>query len=338
MLINHAPRMSQSFTLGKLLSRAGCKLAALTLALGLAIPAMAAEWPSRPVSIIVPAGAGGGSDGTARILSKYLKQELGQQFNVINLGQGGGVVGIQKIISSKADGYTLGILFNYAHYKEMGQADFKASDFTPIGQYNFDLAGFQVKTDSPFTNLRQALDALKADPAKYTIACAGGCGGSWPMAVAGLLDAWQVDMQKVRMIPGQGAAAAMQDLAAGGVDFVPCSLPEADALLRSEKVRSLAVFGSERQAAYPNVPTLKEETGLDLELGSFRALVAPAGLPDDIKIRLETTLEKIYNDPEWRKEMEDRGFRPQWRNAEAFGEYLEQHTRDVQSLIGKLNP
>jgi tripartite-type tricarboxylate transporter receptor subunit TctC len=316
--------------------RQGCHALALLFGLS-ALPAAAADWPTRPVTIVVPAGAGGGSDGTARILAKYLKEEFGQQFNVLNLGQGGGVVGINRIVNAKPDGYTLGVLFNYAHYKEMGQADFELKDFTPIAQYNFDPAGFQVRTDSPFKTVNQALDAIKAEPAKYTIACAGGCGGSWPVAVATLLDQWGVEVNKVRMIPGQGAAAAMQDLAAGGVDFVPSSLPEADAMLKTGTVRSLAVFGPERQENFPEVPSLKEATGLELELGSFRGLVAPAGLPDDVRAKLEAAMKAIYANPEWQAEMKARGFNPQWRDAEAFARYLEQHTGDVKALFAKMD-
>ncbi|WP_421682840.1 tripartite tricarboxylate transporter substrate binding protein [Stutzerimonas urumqiensis] len=316
--------------------RAGASAAAVVLSLA-ALPAFAAEWPTRPVTIVVPAGAGGGSDGTARILSKYLKEEFGQQFNVLNLGQGGGVVGINRIVGAEPDGYTLGVLFNYAHYKEMGQADFALDDFTPIAQYNFDPAGFQVRDDSPFKTVNQALDAIKAEPAKYTIACAGGCGGSWPVAVATLLDRWGVDLAKVRMIPGQGAAAAMQDLAAGGVDFVPSSLPEADAMLKTGTVRSLAVFGPERQENFPKVPSLKEATGLELELGSFRGLVAPAGLPEDIRAKLEAAMKEIYANPEWQADMKARGFNPQWRDSEAFADYLKQHTADVQALFAKMD-
>jgi len=315
--------------------RKGCY--ALAVLLGLStLPAMAAEWPTRPVTIIVPAGAGGGSDGTARILAQYLKAELGQQFNVQNLGQGGGVVGLQRLVNARADGYTLGVLFNYAHYKEMGQADLAVKDFTPIAQFNFDPAGFQVQGESQFTTINQALDAIKADPAKYTIACAGGCGGSWPLAVASLLDRWGVEMSKVRMIPGQGAAAAMQDLAAGGVDFVPCSLPEAEAMLKTGTVRSLAVFGPERQENFPEVPSLKEATGLEMELGSFRGLVAPAGLPDEVKARLEAAMKKIYADPQWQADMKARGFGPQWRDSADFERYLAQHTADVKALFAKM--
>ncbi|MEK0361959.1 Bug family tripartite tricarboxylate transporter substrate binding protein [Pseudomonas sp. CBC3] len=316
--------------------RKGCHALALLFGLS-ALPAVAAEWPTRPVTIVVPAGAGGGTDGTARILAKYLKEEFGQQFNVLNLGQGGGVVGINRIVNAKPDGYTLGVLFNYAHYKEMGQADFELNDFTPIAQFNFDPAGFQVREDSPFKTVNQALDAIKAEPAKYTIACAGGCGGSWPVAVATLLDRWGVEMSKVRMIPGQGAAAAMQDLAAGGVDFVPSSLPEADAMLKTGTVRSLAVFGPDRQENFPEVPSLKEATGLELELGSFRGLVAPAGLPQDVREKLEAAMKDIYADPEWQAEMKARGFNPQWRDSEAFARYLEQHTGDVKALFAKMN-
>ena len=119
---------------------------AMTLSGGL--NAMAA-WPERPVTIIVPAGAGGGTDATGRLLAVQLKEKFGQNFNVVNQGQGGGIVGITNIVQAKPDGYTIGVLYNYAHFKELGQADYEVASFTPIAQYNFDPAGFNVKADSP---------------------------------------------------------------------------------------------------------------------------------------------------------------------------------------------
>src|SRR5690606_23439784 len=120
----------------------------LTASLVAMVPAMAQQWPERPITLIAPAGAGGGTDATARLLALGLEQQLGQPVNVVNQGQGGGVVGFTSITTAEPDGYTLGVIYNFAHYSPMGQGDFDAADMTPIGQFNFDPAGFHVRTDS----------------------------------------------------------------------------------------------------------------------------------------------------------------------------------------------
>lgn len=295
-------------------------------------PAMA-EWPERPVTLIAPAGAGGGTDATARLLALGLEQHLGQPVNVVNQGQGGGVVGFTSITTADPDGYTLGVIYNFAHYSPMGQGDFDAADMTPIGQFNFDPAGFHVRADSEWANITEALDAIKADPAAYDIACGGGCGGSWPLAFAALMDAWEVDLTKVRMITGQGAAAALQEMVAGGFDVVPSSVPEAGPLIQSGLVRGLAVFGSERLEAFPDIPTLEEETGLVLELGAWRGLVGPAGLPDDVTEKLKTALAAVYNDPSFQKAMVERGFGLRWRDADEFGAFMAEEEVSVRELV-----
>ena len=295
-----------------------------------------AEWPERPVTIIVPAGAGGGTDATGRLLAAQLKEIFGQNFNVVNQGQGGGVVGITNIVQAEPDGYTIGVLYNFAHYKELGQADFEVESFTPIAQYNFDPAGFNVKADSEYNNISEALDAIKADPEAFNIACGGGCGGSWPLAIATLMHDWGIDLGRVNMIPGEGAAAALQELAAGGVDVVPSSVPEAGALIGAGKVRGLAVFGTERLAAFPNIPTLQEETGLDFLAGAWRGVVAPAGLPQDIASKLETALKDIYESEEFQTAMKSRGFGLTWRDSSEFEAFMNSETANVKTVISAL--
>jgi tripartite-type tricarboxylate transporter receptor subunit TctC len=288
------------------------------------------------VTIIAPAGAGGGTDAVARLLATGLEKRLGQPFNVVNQGQGGGVVGFNTIMSAAPDGYTLGLIYNFAHYKPMGQGDFDAGNFTALGQVNFDPAGFQVPAQSEWQDIKQALDAIKADPAAYDIACGGGCGGSWPIAMATLLKEWGTDLSKVRRISGPGAADALQEMVAGGYDVVPSSVPEAGSLIQSGLVRSLAVFGTERLAAFPDIPTLKEQTGLDLELGAWRGLVAPKGLPEDIAQKIETALEDVYKDETFQKTMTDRGFGLRWRNAADFGKFMSDEEQSVRPLIKDL--
>lgn len=305
----------------------------VTLVVG-SLPALAqTEWPERPVTIVVPAGAGGGTDQTARMLSERLQERFGQPFNVLNQGQGGGVVGINSIKTADPDGYTLGVLYNFAHYAPMGQAEFDADDFTPIAQFNFDPAGFHVRADSEWQNLTQALDAIRDDPGAYTVACGGGCGGSWPIAVATLFDNWGVDLEQLRMIPGQGAAAALQDMVAGGFDVVPSSVPEAGALIDAGRVRGLAVFGSERLEAFPDIPTLSEQTNLDLSLGAWRGLVAPTGLPEEIASELEAAMQEIVESEQWRADMTNRGFGIEWRSADDFGAFMADQEVEVRRIV-----
>lgn len=295
-----------------------------------------AEWPERPVTIIVPAGAGGGTDATGRLLALGLEERFGQPFNVVNQGQGGGVVGFTSITTAVPDGYTLGVIYNFAHYSPMGQGDFDVDDMTPIAQYNFDPAGFNVPASSDWETISQALDAIKADPTAYNIACGGGCGGSWPIALATLLRDWDVDLSQVQMISGQGAAAALQEMVAGGFDVVPSSVPEAGPLIESGLVNGLAVFGTERLEAFPDIPTLAEETGLDLELGAWRGLVGPAGLPDDIAAQLSAAMEEIYNDEAFQQAMTSRGFGLRWRDADDFEAFMLSEQDSVRQLITTL--
>src|SRR5262245_43828768 len=122
---------------------------ALAIGLGLA-PAAQAAWPERPVSIIVPAAAGGGTDATGRLLAKPLQDIFKQPFNVVNQGQAGGVVGHTNIATARPDGYTLGVIYPYAQYKLLGQADINRDMFTTIAQYNFDPAGFHAPINTPY--------------------------------------------------------------------------------------------------------------------------------------------------------------------------------------------
>ena len=312
-----------------------CGLGAASV-LALAPAGAQAEWPERPVTIIVPAGAGGGTDATGRLLALGLEEQFGQPFNVVNQGQGGGVVGFTSITTAEPDGYTLGVIYNFAHYRPMGQGDFDVDDMTPIAQYNFDPAGFNVPSNSQWETISQALDDIKADPGAYNIACGGGCGGSWPIALATLLREWDVDLSEVQMISGQGAAAALQEMVAGGFDVVPSSVPEAGPLIESGLVDGLAVFGTERLEAFPDIPTLQEETGLDLELGAWRGLVGPAGLPDDIAAQLSAAMEEIYNSEAFQTAMTSRGFGLRWRDAEDFETFMLSEQDSVRQLISTL--
>jgi tripartite-type tricarboxylate transporter receptor subunit TctC len=309
-------------------------MAAVGLVTGV-MPAMAA-WPERAVTIIVPAGAGGGTDATARLLADALQQRFGQPFNIVNQGEGGGYVGIANMAAAVPDGYTLGILFNYAQYSLMGIGEASHTQFTPLGQYNFDPATVTVSFDAPYQSVKEVLNAIKADPSKYNIACGGSCGSSWDSAFAALLLKDGIDVSQVHFIPSQGAAAGLQELAAGSVDFISVSLPESRALAEAKKVRVLGVFGSERVAAFPDIPTVVEQTDLLVNGGAWRGVVGPAGLPDDISNALSQAIKEIYDSESFQTQMKQRGFGLLYRDGPAMLEFMKEHEATMASVLTAL--
>lgn len=306
----------------------------LGLAALLAAGSAAAAWPERPVTIIVPAGAGGGTDGTARLLAKQLQDELKQPFNVVNNGQGGGIVGHSTIAQAQPDGYTLGIVYNYYQWKMLGQADINHTMFAPIALYNIDPAALIVADGSPFKTGKEAYDALKADGGKYKIGCGGSCGGSWHIPNAELFIKYGIDVRKPVMLPAAGAAPSLQDLAAGGLDMVMASLPEAKALIEAGKLRPLMVISLQRQGApFQNVLTPKEAIGIEHEGGAFRLVAGPKGLPADIVATMERTLEKIWKSAEFQDAMKNRNFGVKWLGSKDTLAFMQAHEKSLAETI-----
>lgn len=292
--------------LNRLTRLLACALSAA--ALGLAAAPAHAAWPERPLTLIVPWAAGGGTDATARIIGALLEKELGQPVNVVNRTGGSGVVGHDAIAQGAPDGYTIGLAtveIAMLHWQGLTQLAHK--DYTPLALMNLDPAGVQVAADSPHKSLKDLVEDVKKNPGKYK-ASGTGQGGIWHLAIAGMLDSLGVDPQSVRWVPSQGAAPGLQDLVAGGVSIVPCSLPEARSLIEAGRVKSLAIMASEPNALFPKVPTLKAETGSAWEIGAWRGIVGPKGLPADVTKTLVAALDKIYKSKDYADFMGQRGY------------------------------
>jgi tripartite-type tricarboxylate transporter receptor subunit TctC len=316
----------------------GCGLLAAAAVVVIGAASAEAAYPERPITIIVPWAAGGGTDATGRIIASLMERELGVPVNVVNRTGGSGVVGHSAIATAAPDGYTLGVMtveINMMHWQ--GLTDLTHEDFTPIAQYNFDPAGLQVQTEAPYGTAQDVLDAIR-DNAPGTFQASGtGQGGIWHLALAGMLQAADLPPDSVPWVPSQGAAPAMQDLVAGGIDFVTCSVPEAQALIEAGRARSLAVMGDERNPAFPDVPTLQEATGVEWTMGAWRAIVGPQGLPEEVVDTLLPVLEKIYGSEEFEEFMDNRGFGLIWRDRDEFKTFLAENNEslgDVMKAVG----
>jgi tripartite-type tricarboxylate transporter receptor subunit TctC len=298
-------------------------------------PALAA-WPERPITLVVPWAAGGGTDATARIIASLLEKELSQPVNVVNRTGGNGVVGHTAIATAAPDGYTIGLAtVEIAMLHWQGLTNLTFDNYTPLALMNLDPAGVQVRDDSPYKSVKDLLDEIKKNPGKHK-ASGTGQGGIWHLAIAGMLDSLGMDPASVPWVPSNGAAPGLQDLVAGGITVVPCSIPEARSLIDAGRVRSLAIMDEAKNPIFPKVPTLKEETGSAWAIGAWRGIVAPKGLPQDVSARLITALEKINKSKEYNDFMGGRGFGVRWAPGPDFLTFWKSSDESLGAVMKKV--
>jgi tripartite-type tricarboxylate transporter receptor subunit TctC len=305
----------------------------LLAALLCAATSVFAQYPQRPVQLIVPWGAGGGTDATARIIATLLEKELKQPFNVVNRTGGSGVVGHDAIAKATPDGYTIGLItveITMMHWQ--GLTTLKHTDYTPIGLVNADPAGITVRADSPYKSTKDLLAAIKANPGKMK-ASGTGQGGIWHLAIAGLLKEQGIDPNALPWVPSNGAAPGMQDLVAGGVDVVPCSLPEARAMIDAGKARPLAIMDAKPSSLYPKIPTLKQELGSDWQIAAWRVIAAPKGIPADAQKTLTTALKKVYDSKDYKEFMASRGFGVIWADPAEAAKFMAKSDADLGAAM-----
>ena len=309
------------------------KSAAVGVALVASASAFAQAYPNRPITLIVPWGAGGGTDATARILASIMEKELKQPINVVNRTGGSGVVGHSAIAEATPDGYTIGLItveIGMMHWQ--GLTKLTGTSYTPLGLVNADPAGLQVRADSPYKTAKDLLDAIKANPGKFK-ASGTGQGGIWHLSIAGMLKSLNVDPATVPWVPSNGAAPGLQDLVAGGVEVVPCSIPEARALIDAGKVRSLAIMDANPPSLYPNVPPLQKALGTDWTMAAWRGMAAPKGIPKDVEAKLVDAVKKAYDSADYKKFMADRGFGVIYMPPAEFAKFMEKSSNDLGATM-----
>jgi tripartite-type tricarboxylate transporter receptor subunit TctC len=317
----------------KILRRAFIGVLAAAAAAMLSPHPAAAVFPDRPVTLIVPWAAGGGTDAIARTLGALLERDLKQPVNVVNRTGGNGVVGHSAIAQAAPDGYTIGLItleINMMHW--VGHTDLTYEAYTPLALINADPAAIHVRADSPYKSLKDLLAAIKANPGKLK-ASGTGQGGSWHLALAGMLRSEGIEASAVGWVPSTGAATALQDLAAGGVDFVSCSLPEARALIDAGRVRSLALMAEKRAGLLPSLPTLAEATGSNWTKGVWRGMVGPKGMPKDIAARYEEAIKKAYESKDFQESLTSRGFEPVWADSVKFAQFMKDDNKEIGEVL-----
>ncbi len=288
-----------------------------------------AAYPERPITMVVPWGAGGGTDAVGRIIGSLLEKDLGQPVNVVNRTGGAGVVGHSAIATAAPDGYTIGVVtveIAMMHWQGLTELSYK--DYDAIGQVNEDFGGLAVADDSPFKTAKDLLTAIKTQPAGTFTDSGTGQGGIWHVGLLGWLLSEGIAPDQVTFVPSGGAAPALKEMMAGGISFVTSSNAEAAALIKAGRVRALAHMGPTRLSAFPDVPTLKEGTGSDWTVAVWRMIGAPKGLPADVTDVLAKSVKKAYDSKEFADFMNKRGFGMVYRGPADTMKVME--TSDVE--------
>lgn len=297
----------------------------------------AAAYPERPIQIIVPWDAGGGTDISARIFAAGLEKELKVPVNVVNRSGGSGVVGHAAIAHAEPDGYTLGVGSpELAFLRTVGLADIGPESFTLISRITVIPAGVTVKGDAPWRTLAELLDSVRREPPGTYTASGSGQGGSWHMAIAGLLASQGMETDRIKWVPSRGGAPALKDLTAGGITMFTGSPIEGKALIEAGQVRPLAVMGPARSPIFPDVPTVKEAVGSDWTYENWFAFVGPKGLPPAIVQKLAEAGARAHASAEVQDAMKARGVQPLWDGPEAFPAFAQAFAAKAADILKRL--
>jgi tripartite-type tricarboxylate transporter receptor subunit TctC len=272
----------------------------------LAFPAQAQNWPTKPIKLVVPFAPGGTTDVIGRVIGEYLGQRLGQNIVVENRPGKGATIGASQVAKAGPDGYTL-LVSNIAAFAIApplyGDLDYDpVADFAHITLASFNPSVLVVNPAFAATTVADYIAYARANPDKLAFATSG------PGSSNHILGVRLMQLSNTRMIhvPYRGAGPAMQDVMAGNVPSMLDSLPSAAPHIKAGKVRALAVSGAERNAAVPDVPTLKE-SGFDLVSYSWFGLSAPAKTPAPIVERLAAEMQVVLKHPDVVKRWQDIG-------------------------------
>lgn len=285
-------------------------------------PALAQTWPAKPIRLVVPFPAGGGTDIIGRELSQRITETTKWSFIVDNKPGSGGNIGIDNVAKSPADGYSLvlgqtsNLAINPTLYAKLPYDPLK--DLTPISMVASAPLALVVSANSPYKTVAELVAAAKAQPDAINYATSGN-GTVAHLATELFQKAAGV---KLTHVPYKGASQGINDVIGGQVQVYVSSIPTLIGHIKSGKMRALAVTSAKRVDDLPQTPTVAESGYKGFEAVTWFGVLGPANLPKDTTVRLNTEINKALQGPELRKKLSDQGADVAGSTPEQFGQLL----------------
>ncbi|MFA0484100.1 tripartite tricarboxylate transporter substrate binding protein [Vibrio sp. 10N.222.55.B11] len=303
-------------------------LKSIMLAAGILVSAtsIAADYPSKNIRLVVPFGAGGGTDAVGRTLANSAKDILGQNISIMNRTGGAGAVGMSFGAQQRADGYTLTVVTReIASLPQMGLMRHTADDFKLIRLVNLDPAVVLVAADSPYNTINDLIKEAKEKP------------GSVKFASTAAPNFYLMSLEKdqgikLNAIPYNGASEAIPAVLGHHTDVTMVTPGEAIAQLRSGQLKALGVMSEERIQYIPDVPTLKEQ-GIDVVTGTWRGIGAPKDTPDAVIEKLGAAFDEAMASEEFKTFMAKGAMTIHNLDDKAFTEFVAEDTKSLTLLI-----
>ena len=299
--------------------------AALIGSCALSGAAIAQDWPTRPITLVVPFAAGGGIDVSARLQALKMGELLGQTIVVENVGGAAGMTGAVRVAKAPPDGYTflIGNTGTQAYSQSLHKKPLfnSITDFTPVGLVSESPRILLARKDLPVNNLQEFIAYAKANQSKMQFGSAGiGSGTHLPCVLLNL--AMGVNIQHV---PYRGAGPVMQDLIAGRIDYMCDTIQTGAAQAKQNTVKGIAVMAAKRVPIIANLGTTGEQGLPGVEASVWNAFFFPKGTPDPIVRKLNKVMNQMIEDAAIRKKLEDLGLEivpPEQRTPEYLAKYL----------------
>ena len=300
-----------------------------TACASLTAPAMAQNYPSKPIAFVVPYAPGGTTDLVARVVGEHMAKTLGQPVIIENKPGAGGNIGMDAVAKAKPDGYTIGFgaistnALNPHIYKSMAFDPRK--DFTAVGMLGYSTIVFEVRKDFPANTVKEFIDYAKKNPGLQY----GTAGAGTSMHLAGTMFG-QLAGLDLSHIAYKGSVPGITDLLGGHLpamfDNLPASLPH----IQAGKLKALAVAGSQRNPALPDVPTMAEAGLAGYAVDPWFGVYGPAHMDKAMVNKLNTAINQALTDSTIQEKLVAAGFTPKGSTAEAF----EQLTQTEYKRLG----
>lgn len=313
----------------KLILSGVAALSALT-----AVPSLAAaqDYPTKPITIIVPFPAGGTLDNLTRSLAQKMSDDFKQPVIIDNKPGAGTVIGTEIVARAAPDGYTLGMVansfaINPSLYDNLRYDTVK--DFTPVSWVAYTPHLLVANPDVPVKSLADVIATAKSKPGELSFASFG-AGTSPHIAIERLKSEAKID---VLHIPYKGQAPALNDLLGGHVDMMFANTPDVLPHVKSGKLRAIALANDARLESIPDVPTFKEAGVDNMNSNSWYGVIVPSGTPAPIVDQLSAEFVRIVNLPEIRERLLAQGLEPAGTTSAEFAEYLKSEMEMAATVV-----